>query len=91
VTKLYLYIAGFLAVMLFWMHYQGILLENKALAATVKIQKRTIAALDERDILLKQAYEEEREILDEIRNTPEDQDGPIAPVLRNTIKLLSDP
>lgn len=86
-------IAGVLiiaAVAFFVWDYTNTKAENERLNNELTAANTTIEKLDAKVAEEQRISDEKDAIIRRIRNAPKDQDGPIAPILRNTIIELQD-
>ncbi len=86
--RFWIYLALIVASGLGAWHYKSTLDENKRLDGELKTANGTVAALDEAATRNETIRTNERNDLDELENTPDSDDGPIAPVLKRTIDRL---
>ena len=69
-------------------HYKHLISENARLKTELTTANSTVSALDETIRRNNEIYEHERDVIDEIENAPNSDDGPISPVLRRAIERL---
>lgn len=75
-------IGGFLAR---WQYLEN---ENNRLKDQLNGANNTIHALDDLNTKTEEIHRQERTLYDEIQNSPDSDDGSVAPVLRRTIDRL---
>ena len=69
-------------------HYKATLGENKRLTIEIQTANSTIEKLDDKFEAEKLITKNTESILDEIRNSPDSDDGPVAPVLDRVLDRL---
>jgi len=88
ISKIYIYIAAAVVIALFTWHYKSTLDQNKILKAEIKTANASIEVLNATKLLYDDLVNKEGEKLDEIENSPKEDDGVIAPILRRTLNSL---
>lgn len=69
-------------------HYKSLLEENKRLTDGILAANKTIIMLDKKVEAENRIRKNTERLIDEVRNAPESQDAPVAPVLDNILDRL---
>ena len=86
--KIALIILIFAVLSYFVYNYNRLQQENKSLLLELKYANNQITVLDEKAKQIRKVENDANKIIQEIDNTPETDDGNIAPILLNTINRL---
>lgn len=83
--RLYILLGAFALVAFLGWHYRDTLAENEVLKNFMATANKYISAQDQVIIKNREIEEQERNEIDTIEAQPPQNDGPIAPVLRDTL------
>lgn len=83
--RLYLILGACAAFLLFGVYIRHVIIENHSLKAELATAHRTADALDQAAGKKQEIFNTERNRIDDIENSPDGDDGPVAPVLRRAL------